>query len=127
VRHLFAILGLGLSLQACTLPPMDTFQGERAGLSAQTQWTRALSRYSDVQDKAVDYAVRCDTALSGDVLPCDVVVDDMAAIDRVARVIHEDGEEALIQDDTDKLENAIGHLDAVTDQLTFTLMRGAQP
>jgi mannose-1-phosphate guanylyltransferase len=106
---------------------MDTFHGEHAGLSAQTQWTRALSRYSDIQKSAVDYAVRCDAALSEAVLPCDVVVDDMAAIDRVARVIPEDGEEALIQDDTDKLENAIGHLDAVTDQLTFTLMRGDQP
>lgn len=121
----YPALALVVALTACVLPPDNYPATRQVRTPADTLWTRAVSRYSEHQKDAVDYAVRCDAVLSATVQPCDVVVDELAEIDKLAAAVQADGEQALRRDDLDRLNEAIVDLDAVGDELKFTIMKGS--
>jgi hypothetical protein len=84
-----------------------------------------VSRYSEHQKDAVDYAVRCDAALSAVVQPCDGVVDELAEIDKLAAAVQLDGEQALRRQDLDRLNEAIVDLDAIGDEIKLAILKGS--
>lgn len=120
MKKLMAV-ALALAVSACVNLPPDFPNSTGAGTQSETLWGRAVARYSERQHAALEYAIKCDAALSQDIQPCDVVVDELADIDDLGAAVQKDGEAALLRQDLPRLNEAIRDLDAVGDELTLAM------
>jgi hypothetical protein len=116
---------LVLALSGCANLPPDFPHSTGVSTQPETLWGRAVARYSERQHAALEYAIKCDAKLSPVIQPCDVVVDELAEIDRLAAAVQNDGEQALLRQDLPRLNQAITDLDAVGDEMAVA-MRGAK-
>ena len=124
MKHLIAA-AVVLALSGCVNLPPDFPNSTGTSTQPETLWGRAVARYSERQHAALEYAIKCDAKLSAAVLPCDLVVDELADFDDLGAAVQNDGEQALLRKDLPRLNQAIRDLDAVGDEMALA-MREAQ-
>lgn len=124
MKHLL-ITACAVGLSACASMPSGSYPSPGTGTQAETLWGRAVARYSDRQHAALEYAIKCDADLVPQIKPCDVVVDELAEIDDLGAAVQNDGEQALLRQDLPRLNAAIRDLDAVADELSYTMQRSS--